>query len=137
MDRKSEIDTAKQRTIRQDVVARYWGSEAELTKKAYDIVNTRNESIVDENGEPHPVEIGGKSYSTMNQLKEDIITIKISGEDPDYRLKELLGAIVNQVTYVKEVLVMQKMDEMNAIATREIKKKDDSAMAKVVKEVVS
>ena len=39
MDRKSEIDTAKQRTIRQDVVVRYWGSESELTKEAYDIVN--------------------------------------------------------------------------------------------------
>lgn len=32
MDRKSKIDTDKQRMVRQDVVTRYWGSEAELTK---------------------------------------------------------------------------------------------------------
>ena len=38
-DRASELETDKQRTIRQDVVARYWGSEAALTKEAYDIVN--------------------------------------------------------------------------------------------------
>lgn len=135
MDRKSEIDTAKQRTIREDVVTRYWGSEAELTKEAYEIVNTRNKDTINQDGEPTPVEISGKTYRTMNELKDDIITLKLAenpSEDDKDKLKELLGALVNQVVFMKESLVIAKMNEMHTLATSEIEKKDNSANAKVV-----
>lgn len=46
-DRKSEIETLKQRTVRQDVVTKYWGSEAGLTKAAYDIVNKDTETSLE------------------------------------------------------------------------------------------
>jgi hypothetical protein len=39
---------------------------------------------------------------------------------------------VNQVVFVKEQLVMKKMDEMHTLATSQIEKKDNSANAKVV-----
>ena len=38
-EQKSELDYRQQRKVRQDVVARFWGSETELTKAAYDNVN--------------------------------------------------------------------------------------------------
>ena len=123
MDRKSEIDTAKQRTIRQDVVARYWGSEAELTKKAYDVVNGDVTTSIEMSEHPE--------IETLGQLKDEIIRLKLT--DPNSPiLKELLGALVNQVANVKEALVMEKMHEMHKLATSEIERKDDSANAKVV-----
>ena len=37
-EQESEENIFIQRTVRQDVVARYWGSEAELTRAAYNKV---------------------------------------------------------------------------------------------------
>lgn len=124
MDRKSEIDTAKQRTIRQDVVVRYWGSESELTKKAYDIVNRDVETTI-------TVE-GHSEINTLGKLKDEIIRLKLDANRDESELKTLLGALVNQVGLVKEALVIEKMNEMHTLATEEIKKKDDSAMANVI-----
>ena len=132
MDRKSEIDTAKQRTIREDVVARYWGSEAELTRVAYNIVN---EDVDEPLRDPINVTIDGKaeSISTLGELKYKIIDLKITRkEENEDALKTMLGSLVNVVSGVKEALVMDKMKEMHTMATEEIKKRDDSVMAKVV-----
>lgn len=124
MDRKSEIDTAKQRTIRQDVVVRYWGSESELTKEAYDIVNRDVETPTTVDGYPE--------IDTLGKLKDEIIRLKLDANRDESKLKTLLGALVNQVGLVKEALVIEKMNEMHTLATSEIEKKDDSANAKVV-----
>jgi hypothetical protein len=133
MDRKSEFDTAKQRTIREDVVTRYWGSEAELTKDAYDEVNRYDLELE----EPITIEGEGDGYpytiSTRDQLKNKIIELKLeNNSDKQSELQKLLGSLVNQVVFVKEQLVMKKMDEMHTLATSEIEKKDNSANAKVV-----
>ena len=124
MDRKSELDTKKQRTIREDVVARYWGSEAELTKEAYDKVNSNVDMPIESIS-------GYEEIETLGQLKSKIIELKISKEDED-GLRTLLGSLVNVVGVVKEALVMNKMNEMHTLAGEEIKRKDDSVMANVV-----
>ena len=124
MDRKSKIDTDKQRMVRQDVVTRYWGSEAELTKQAYAKVNSNVDMPID----PIP---GYEDIKTLGELKSKIIELKIS--DPTSTdLKMLLGTLVNVVVAVKESLVMDKMSEMRLLAKQEIQKKDDSVLAQVV-----
>ena len=144
MDRKSEIKTLQQRNVRYDVVVRYWGSEAELTKAAYGIVNR---------GVDDPIEVPGHSdIETLGQLKSKIIELKlVSDRSPDEErtLQDLLGALVNKVATVKEALVVDKMSdvstkdkedlkdkmdmkEMRELATYEIQKKDDSVLADVV-----
>ena len=116
MDRKSKIDTDKQRMVRQDVVTRYWGSEAELTKQAYAMVNSNVDRPID----PIP---GYEDIKTLGELKSKIIELKIS--DPTSTDLNVVGA-------VKESLVMDKMSEMRLLAKQEIQKKDDSALAQVV-----
>ena len=124
-DRKSELETDKQRTIRQDVVTRYWGSEAALTKEAYDIVNQDVDREVDIEKYPY--------IRTLGQLKGRIIELKLEGQSTE-ELSDLLGALVNQVSFTKEELVNEKMQYMHQLATNEIHKKDDSVNGKVVKE---
>lgn len=108
-DRESEIDTARQRNIRQDIVSRYWGSEAELTKKAYNIVNHDVETPIDISEFP--------DINTLGELKNEIIRLKLDENRDENKLKHLLGALVNQVSVVKEALVIQKMNEMHISAT--------------------
>ena len=45
-EQTSEVDLQKQKTVRQDIVTRVWGSETELTRAAYDAVNVDTESPV-------------------------------------------------------------------------------------------
>ena len=47
-DQISEAETDRQRTVRQDIVVRYWGSETELTRAAYDKM-TQNIDMLTEN----------------------------------------------------------------------------------------
>ena len=123
-DRKSEINTARQRTVRHDVVTRYWGSEHNLTKEAYDIVNQ---------GVDDPIEVPDfpDEIRTLGQLKSRIIELKLENQESE-ELHKLLAALVNQVSTVKEALVIEKMNEMKSLARKEIEKKDDSVMAEVV-----
>ena len=139
-DRESEIDTERQRKVRQDVVVRYWGSEAGLTKAAYDIVNRDVDSPITVPGYP--------AIGTLGKLKSRIIELKL--ENPGSSdLHDLLAALVNKVSTVKEALVVDKMSdvstrdnnelkdkmdvaEMRKLAEYEIQKKDDSVMADVV-----
>ena len=123
MDRKSEIETSQQRNVRYDVVVRYWGSEAALTKQAYDIVNQ---------GVDDPIEVPDfPGIRTLGQLKSRIIELKLENQESE-ELHKLLAALVNQVSTVKEALVIEKMNEMKSLAREEIEKKDDSVMADVV-----
>lgn len=39
-EQKSEIERQNQRRVRQDIVARIWGSESNLTKAAYELVKS-------------------------------------------------------------------------------------------------
>lgn len=126
-DRESEIETSMQRKVRFDVVVRYWGSEAELTKIAYDIVNKDVDSPIVVQGYP--------SIKTLGQLKSDIIELKLEPnlkKDDEKKLHNLLAALVNQVSTVKEALVIEKMNEMKELAREEIERKDNSVMAQVV-----
>lgn len=126
-DRESEIETSMQRKVRFDVVVRYWGSEAELTKIAYDIVNKDVDSPIVVQGYP--------SIKTLGQLKSEIIELKLEHnlkKDDEKKLHNLLAALVNQVSTVKEALVIEKMNEMKELAREEIERKDNSVMAQVV-----
>ena len=147
-DRKSEIETLKQRTVRQDVVTKYWGSEAGLTKAAYDIVNRDVTSDLDV-----PIDIPGEKIKTLGRLKEKIIELKLDNPEPgsseQQTLHDLLAALVNKVSTVKEALVIDKMRdvstrekeelkdkmdmlEMRELAREEITRKDDSVLADVI-----
>ena len=105
------------------MVARVWGSEVELTKAAYERVNQDVES---------PITVDGYgNITTIKQLKDEIITLKLSGDD-DATLKDLLGSFVNYVSTVKESMVIDAMNEMKEYALKEIRRKDDTANAKVM-----
>ena len=108
-------------------MCRVWGSEAELTKAAYKKVNEDNPDI-----DP-PVTIAGRTYAKIDDMKNRIIELKLDNS-ADSELKELLGALVNQVRGVKENMVSEEMGKMHALANEEIQKKDDSANAQVVKD---
>ena len=53
-EQNSEKNLIEQRKVRQDVVVRFWGNEANLTKAAYELVNVDDDGskvkVVDENG---------------------------------------------------------------------------------------
>ena len=133
-DRKSEIEADKQRKVRQDVVARYWHSEDELTKEAYAKIGEKegSEPVKVDLGDGKPVEFKGG----LKQMKEEIIKLKLSMAEPD-RLRKLLGAFTNLITGVKEALVMEKMNEMKLAAMKQQEKESKSVNADVVKEIKS
>ena len=88
---------------------RFWGSESNLTKDAYDLVNVPDKEIdlVGSDGKPI-TDTDSNSIRTIRDLKNEIIRLKVSGEDND-RLGELLGVFSNQIMWVKEKMVMEKM----------------------------
>ena len=75
----------------------------------------------------NPVE-GYEDITTIGQLKNEIIALKISGDDEE-KLKKLLGALANNITLVKEALVMQEMSRMSGEAAMAVKTKDDDINA--------
>lgn len=90
--------------MRQDIVARCWGSESELTTAAYNVANSSPDM---------PVKIEGyDDIKTLQQLKDEIITLKIKGGDKSSKLSDLLGSYSNQIMVIKEGMVMEKMNEM-------------------------
>lgn len=97
---------------------RYWGSESELTKAAYEYVNSKNPVI-----DP-PVTIAGKEYDNIKKIKDRILTLKLIDGRSDVQeneLQELLGALTRQIAFIKEMFVMQKMSETQQLAYKEIK----------------
>lgn len=75
----------------------------------------------------NPVE-GYEDITTIGQLKNEIIALKISGDDEE-KLKKLLGAMTNHITMIKEALVMQEMSRMSGEAAMAVKTKDDDINA--------
>ena len=75
----------------------------------------------------NPVE-GYANIRTIGQLKNEIIALKISGDDEE-KLKKLLGAMTNHIGIVKEALVMQEMSRMSGEAAMAVKTKDDDINA--------
>jgi hypothetical protein len=70
-DRESEMQVEKLRSVRNDIVARKWGSEEQLTRLAYQKIN---------------------SDSSMSELKERIIELKLENADSSSsELSELLA----------------------------------------------
>ena len=114
-DRRLEEDAASQRRVRQDVVTRFWGSESNLTKVAYGMVN---------------------SDPDTNSLKNEIIALKLVADrsaEQDRELSEKLGQFSNAIAVVKEGLVIKKMNEMRTMAKQMLKDKSDDVNADVVR----
>ena len=72
-----------------------------------------------------------ENYKTIKQLKDKIIELKLTRSNDDL-LKYLLGSFTNMVNVAKEGMVIEKMNEVRALASAEVGKKDDSANAKVM-----
>lgn len=86
-EQKSELDIAKRRKVRQDLVNRHWGSESELTKAAYERINDGKCTEIINIPEMNPIFTG-----TLKELKEEIIRLKLIGEDASQeRLQTLLS----------------------------------------------
>lgn len=117
-EQESESQVERLRQWRQDIVLRYWGSETELTKAAYEYVNGKNPVI-----DP-PVTIAGKEYDNIKKIKDRILTLKLidgRSDAQENELQELLGALTRQIAFIKEMFVMQKMSETQQLAYKEIK----------------
>ena len=115
-DRESEMQVEKLRSVRNDIVARKWGSEAELTKAAYQKIN---------------------SDPIISELKGKIIELKLENADSSSsELSNLLCQFTNQVRVAKEAMVIEEMNKMRQDATDEIEKKDGSANAEIKTDIV-
>ena len=114
-EQKSEIQMQQLRKVRDDIVVRAWGSESNLTKAAYSIVNDETES-------EFPLETSDGqiiTFASTRELKNQIIELKLKtnrSEDEDERLKNLLGAFANKINTIKEALVLKRMSEMRQAA---------------------
>lgn len=122
------MDIEKQRTVREDVVARTWKSEQGLTKAAYEKANVEGGAI-----DP-PVTIGDTEYTTMGQMKDRIVELKLKSRsgDEDDELKELLGSFTGFIRAIKEAMVLDEIAKMQKEAQETIEKKEGSVNAKVM-----
>lgn len=60
------------------------------------------------------------------------MALKLNGNpDDDSELAKKLGTFTNYISTIKEWLVMQKMENMNEVASAEISKKDGTVEAEV------
>ena len=129
-EQKTEIEMSKRRIVRDELVVRIWGSEANLTKDAYDRINKNADQEFEE---PITITIGEnetKTFTTLKQIKDRIIQLKLDGCDTN-ELQQLLGAFANKVNSEKEVLVIQRMNQMYNDGKSKIDEIDDSVNAKV------
>ena len=129
-EQKTEIEMSKRRIVRDDLVVRIWGSESNLTKDAYDRINKNADQEFEE---PITITIGEnetKTFTTLKQIKNRIIQLKLDGCDTN-ELQQLLGAFTNKVNSEKEVLVIQRMNQMYNDGKSKIDEIDDSVNAKV------
>ena len=144
-EQQQEEEQQRQRTVRQDIVARYWKSESNLTKSAYDLVNNPEKEVQFhlDDGEEYPVytdRSGNRiEIRTIAQLKDVIVTLKILGSDQrtaleSKLLQNLLTAFVGQIQFIKESLVLQKIQEMQERANGELDAESQNVNAKVVKD---
>ena len=118
---------ADRRKVRQDIIVRTWGSESELTRLAY-------ENISRQETQELVVNIGGqdeKFKGGLKQLKDEIISLKLNRND-DERLRNLIGAFSNQVTAMKEQMIMKEMEKMDKLAEYKQSQLDEQVNSDVV-----
>lgn len=110
-EQRSELDAAKRRTWRQEIVVRNWGSESELTKAAYTRAN-ESSGVVGVEGTDGVL---GRKMS-ISDVKARIMELKLkespTAEDRD-TLRRLLGGFSNYVACVKEAMVMEAAQTMS------------------------
>ena len=132
-EQTSELEVEAQRTVRQDIVRRYWKSEENLTIAAYklsgDISSMENDGanvLIDEKTMLR--------FKDLKELKSNIIRLKLKGnrsDEEEAQLKGLLGSYVDNIRYLKEWLVMQKMQEMQSNSKNEYNKESENVNAPV------
>lgn len=110
-EQESEENIERQRSVRDDVVVRVWGSESNLTKAAYDCIN---QDEVPDLIFTNP-NITKEKFDSIKEMKEEIIDLKLNTNresEEDERLQNLLGAFANMINDIKEMLVMEAMNKM-------------------------
>jgi hypothetical protein len=73
-------------------------------------------------------------FKDLKELKSNIIRLKLKGnrsDEEEMRLKGLLGSYVDNIRYLKEWLVMQKMQEMQSNSKNEYNKESENVNAPV------
>ena len=118
---------ADRRKVRQDIIVRTWGSESELTRLAYENISRQEtqELVVNIDGQDEKFKGG------LKQLKDEIISLKLNRND-DERLKNLIGAFSNQVTAMKEQMIMKEMEKMDKLAEYKQSQLDEQVNSDVV-----
>lgn len=118
---------ADRRKVRQDIIVRTWGSESELTRLAYENISRQEtqELVVNIDGQDEKFKGG------LKQLKDEIISLKLNRND-DERLRNLIGAFSNQVTAMKEQMIMKEMEKMDKLAEYKQSQLDEQVNSDVV-----
>lgn len=118
---------ADRRKVRQDIIVRTWGSESELTRLAYENISKQEtqELVVNIDGQDEKFKGG------LKQLKDEIISLKLNRND-DERLRNLIGAFSNQVTAMKEQMIMKEMEKMDKLAEYKQSQLDEQVNSDVV-----
>lgn len=118
---------ADRRKVRQDIIVRTWGSESELTRLAYENISRQEtqELVVNIDGQDE------KFNGGLKQLKDEIISLKLNRND-DERLRNLIGAFSNQVTAMKEQMIMKEMEKMDKLAEYKQSQLDEQVNSDVV-----
>ena len=73
-------------------------------------------------------------FKDLKELKSNIIRLKLKGnrsDEEEAQLKGLLGSYVDNIRYLKEWLVMQKMQEMQSNSKNEYNKESENVNAPV------
>ena len=118
---------ADRRKVRQDIIVRTWGSESELTRLAYENISRQEtqELVVNIDGQDEKFKGG------LKQLKDEIISLKLNRND-DERLRNLIGAFSNQVTAMKEQMIMKEMEKMDKLSEYKQSQLDEQVNSDVV-----
>ena len=118
---------ADRRKVRQDIIVSTWGSESELTRLAYENISRQEtqELVVNIDGQDE------KFNGGLKQLKDEIISLKLNRND-DERLRNLIGAFSNQVTAMKEQMIMKEMEKMDKLAEYKQSQLDEQVNSDVV-----
>ena len=119
VEQQSEMDIANRRMMRNDIVIRFWGSEEELTKAAYNSLPT--EAMSEDE----------KTTISIPQLKNEIIELKLKNrtEEEEQILKDRLSKFTGCVRYHKERMIMEKMNEMDELAQNKIANRNNDVNA--------
>lgn len=121
-ERATEVDSDRRRSVRQEIVEKYFGSESNLTKLAYDVANGK-QTLPD----------GAVDYERISDLKARIMELKLKDrtEEEEDELADKIGAFTGYIRTIKEGLVLEQMSKMNDAASEQMDRKDGTVYAKV------